>query len=346
MVTGAAGFVGRALIAELLRQGDQVVAVDRFSRRNPAAIDWSGSGREPTTNQSVQSLQTDIRDTKAIARVMPGVDRIFHAAASVATQSWKLSHEINVGATAGLAKSAAEMPAPPAFLYISSLAAAGPGEQPAMEFDLCHPVSHYGRTKLEAENKLHEFASDLPITIVRPPCVIGPGDRNLLALYQTVRRGWNVVLDKTSRYSYISITDLVPAMINASQSGQRLTATNGQDPIDPKRVGTYYLTDPTLVTFVQLAEMIAKTINRDHIRHLQVPNMVGYAVGGYGDVMQRVFGKRMFLNSDKIREGLAGSWICDGTRAKQELSFQPGADLATRIQQTTLSYQQANWIEG
>lgn len=349
LVTGAAGFIGRRLVADLLAQGDEVVVVDRFSRSDPSKIDWQNpsslvppasgeSGSSSEVFDRVKVIKTDIRDPAKVGPAMLNVDRVFHSAAALCTQSLELSRSINVGGTRVLAEAAAAQDDPPVFVFVSSLAAAGPGNSPATESGDCHPVSHYGRTKLEAENLLQELSPRLPITIARPPCVIGPGDRNLLALYKTVKQGWNVVLSKTSRYSYVSVTDLVPGLIVASERGRRLIGT------DPKRQGTYYLTDPKPVTFVELAEMIASTIDLRRVRHLQVPRSVGWTVGGYGEFMLRVFGKRIFLNFDKIREGIAGSWVCDGTRAAEDLSFAPGADLATRIKQTTESYRLANWI--
>ncbi|TWU03337.1 NAD-dependent epimerase/dehydratase family protein [Neorhodopirellula pilleata] len=356
LVTGAAGFVGRRLVAELLARGDHVIAVDRFSRFDPEDVDWT----EPTGHvdlneqkspprsvglpERLSLVRTDIRDTNAIAGVLTGVDRIFHSAAAVSTQSLALSRSINVDATEGIAKAAALQPTPPVFVYLSSLAAAGPHHAAVNEMDDCHPVSHYGRTKLEAESRLHDLAGELPITIIRPPCVIGPGDRNLLALYQTVRLGWNLVLSKTARYSYISVVDLVPALLVASERGRRLQGLNEAGRIDQDRVGIYYLTDPKPVTFVQLADMIASTIQKDRVRHVRVPKTIGWMIGGYGEVLLRVLGRRVFLNLDKIREGVGGSWVCDGTRAAKELSFAPAADLSTRIEQTTQSYRQAGWV--
>lgn len=349
LVTGAAGFIGRRLVANLLAQGDDVVVVDRFSRSDPNTIDWRNafnteplvsdrSSLGPDALDRVKVVKTDVRDAERIRLAMSDVDRVFHSAAAVCTQSLELSHSINVGGTRVLAESAARQENPPIFVFVSSLAAAGPGESPVTETGECQPVSHYGRTKLEAETLLHKLSPQLPITIVRPPCVIGPGDRNLLALYKTVKTGWNLVLSKTSRYSYVSVTDLVPGLITASERGRRLVET------DPRRQGTYYLTDPKPVTFVELAEIIASTINLSGVRHVQIPRSVGWTVGGYGEFMLRLFGKRMFVNLDKVREGIAGSWVCDGTRAAEDLSFAPGADLATRIEQTTESYRLANWI--
>ena len=348
LVTGAAGFIGRRLVAELLAGGQEVVAVDHFSRNDPAKINWRDGNRVQSASaqntDGVTVFAADIRDPKQIGQAMKTVDRVFHAAATVSTKSLALSESVNVEGTRVIGEAAAAQPTPPVFVYLSSLAAAGPSRDPVIESDPCQPVSHYGRTKLKAESELHGLAKDLPITIIRPPCIIGPGDRNLLALYQTVQWGWNLVLSKKSRYSYLSVTDLVPGLITASHRGRRLCGLDDNGRIDVNRIGTYYMTDPKPVTFVELADMIAATIQKSRVHHLRIPTSIGWAVGAYGEFLLRVFGKKVYLNLDKIREGVGGSWVCDGSRAAEDLSFAPGADLATRIEETTIEYRNAGWI--
>lgn len=328
LVTGAAGFIGVHLVNALIERGDQVVCLARKRPQLPECFSHS----------QVTYVSGDVRDRSAVEQAINGVDRVFHLAAAVATKSLDTSREINVEGTRLIAEAAASQAEPPLLIYVSSLAAAGPGDRVACEADDCHPVSHYGRTKLEAESVLHAISARLPVTIVRPPCVIGPGDQNLLALYKTVIKGWNLVLSKEFRYSYISVEDLVPGMLLAAERGRRLRTSD-----DAERQGLYYLTDPQAVTFPELAEMIAETLGGSRrVRHLQIPRTLGWIVGGVGEVGLRCFGRRGFLNLDKIREGCGGSWVCDGQRARVELGFTPSKPLFERLQSTTESYQRSN----
>jgi nucleoside-diphosphate-sugar epimerase len=311
-----------------LDQGDEVVCVDHFRSHSVDTF----------TDPRTTTVPTDVRDLEKVAQAMVGVDRVFHLAASVSTKSLEHSRSINVDGTVNLATAAAAQPTPPVFLFVSSLAAAGPNPRPSREIDSCHPVSHYGRTKLEAERQLFLMADQLPITIVRPPCVIGPGDRNLLALYKTVIKSWNFVLSRTAKYSYLSVNDLVIGML-AAVGGNRLRGLEDQE----KR-GVYYLTDPVPLSFPELAEMIAETLGKRRVRHFKVPKFVGWGVGGFGELTMRLGGAKSYLNFDKIREGLAGDFVCDGTRALKELGFKPAADLMQRISETTEHYQECNLI--
>lgn len=329
LVTGAAGFIGVHLVEALLRHGDEVICLAR-PRKNPPEV---------FSDRRVEVVGADIRDRDTIVSAMRGVERVFHLASAVATKSLETSRSTNVDGTSILATVAAEQVNPPVFVYVSSLAASGPGDRVAREFDDCRPVSHYGRTKLEAERILHSLSHRLQISVARPPCVFGPGDRNLLALYQTVIKGWNLVLSKDSRYSYVSVEDLIPGMLKVAESGKRLRTID-----DDQRQGIYFLTDSQAVTFPELAEKIALTLGSGRVRHFRIPQAVGWIAGGIGEVGLRYFGRRAFLNLDKIREGLGGSWVCDGQRAEDELGFRPASSLEDRLQSTTNFYRQANWL--
>jgi nucleoside-diphosphate-sugar epimerase len=200
-------------------------------------------------------------------------------------------------------------------------------------------VSLYGRTKLEAEEALAQAADNLPITIVRPPCVFGPGDRNLLGLYRSVQRGWDFYSDAAFQYSFLYVDDLVQLMIAAVELGRRLI-----EPADPQRRGVYYGADPQAVTFPQLAEMVGAAIGRQRIRHVRIAPPLGWSLALCGELTQRILRRRVFLNRDKAREAYGGSWVCDSSRAKMELGFAPGASLAQRLEETAQDYLSAGWL--
>jgi nucleoside-diphosphate-sugar epimerase len=225
------------------------------------------------------------------------------------------------------------------FVYVSSLAVAGPHREAVTEPVSCHPVSLYGQSKLEAEQVLQQRAHELPVTVVRPPCVFGPGDRNLLSLFRSVRRGWNVYSNPNFQYSFLHVDDLVTALVAAASHGQRL-ATHA----DSSRRGVYFVSDRQAVTFPELGELVAECLQRDHIRQVRIPSVVGWTAAGAGQLVQRIFRRRVFLNLDKAREAYGGSWMCDPTRAEQQLQFHPPQRLAQRLSETAVSYRQTGWL--
>lgn len=329
LVTGAGGFLGRTLIQALISRGCHVVCVDHFVTNRPESL----------PSKQTEIVRTDIRDKAALTRAMNGVDAVFHLAAACNTRSLQRSREINVKGTRRVAEAARDQCRPPTFVYVSSLAAAGPRNTACRESDPCAPVSHYGRTKLEAENVLRAMSDQLPVTIVRPPCVFGPGDMNLLTLFRTVKRGWNFVTSQTYSYSFLYIDDLIDGLIAAVQYGQRVSSVE-----DQSNPGIYYLCDQHAVTFPELGEMIADVLNRKRVRHVEIPRSLCWAIGATSDVVSRIARKKFYMNLDKIREGLAGSWLCDCSRASRELRFAPAASLKTRLQETNQFYQSAKLL--
>lgn len=328
LVTGGCGFVGQTLIRALLDRGDDVVCLDHFFSHSP----------EIFKHTNVQLVKADIREREPVAGAMKGVDCVYHLAASVAPRSLAESRSINVEGTRNMAEVSADLPNPPVFVFISSLAAAGPNEEASVESGSCSPVSHYGRTKLEAEDVLRNMAARLPVTILRPPGVFGSGDRNLLSLYKTVRRGWNLVASLHARYSFLHVDDLITGLMAAAVVGARLAPGD-----DPERQGLYYLTDPVPVTFVELADMIADTMNCK-VRHVRIPRPMLWTLGAFGESILRLTGRKTFMNLDKIREAIGGSWYCDGTRATHELDFAVASDLPTRLADTKAFYDEVGWL--
>ncbi|MHB8974144.1 MAG: NAD-dependent epimerase/dehydratase family protein [Pirellulaceae bacterium] len=328
LVTGARGFVGSQLVRTLVDREAQVVCLDRTPATHDAV---SGLG--------ITRVTGDLRDAAAISRAMHDVETVFHLAAATAPRTLRESRAVNVEGTRTLARSAAEQTRPPVFVYVSSLAAAGSSATMLDESSPCHPVSCYGRAKWEAEQMLTRFADRLPVTIVRPPCVFGRGDRNLLQLCRMVRRGWEFHTNPSYRYSFLHVDDLVEGLIAASRVGSRLP------PIaNAERTGTYFLADPTPVTFPELSELIARCLRRDGVRHVRVPYAMAWMVAALGETAQFITRRKLYLNRDKVREAYAGSWMCDPARAMREWGFAPAVSLAERLAETHRSFEADGWL--
>ncbi len=328
LVTGARGFIGQHLVHALIQQGTDVVCLDRTVPQQDAL-----------SGLKLRRVTGDIRDPKVVTEALRDANVVFHLAASTAPRSMAEAHAINVQGTCNLAAAAASQPTPPVLLYVSSLAVAGPQPEAVTETDACHPVSLYGQTKRAAEAALGELAGELPMTIVRPPCVFGPGDRNLLSLYRSVCRGWNFYSDPEFRYSFSYVDDLVAALIVAAQRGERLLSES-----DPQRQGYYYVADPQAVTFPELATLVAQCISRDQVRQVRIPRPLGWTVATVGELWQWAARRRVYFNRDKAREAYGGSWICDPARARKQLQVEPAADLTRRLAETTVAYQDAGWL--
>jgi nucleoside-diphosphate-sugar epimerase len=244
-----------------------------------------------------------------------------------------------------MAAACAAQTTPPTLVVVSSLAAAGPAENghPRVESETPRPVSNYGRSKLAGEQEAAKLASQVPISIVRPPIVVGPRDRLSLELFLPIRwfRLHLIPGYRKRRFSLIHSADLADALIRVADRGTRLP---GRGANGSPGQGIYYAADPALPTYAELGRMLACAVGRPRALCLPVPEFVMWTVAGCGELTSRVLRRPANLGLDKAREAVAGDWTCDATRIKSELGFQTATPIAERIQQTGDWYRQAGWL--
>jgi UDP-glucose 4-epimerase len=172
LVTGASGFLGRAVIAAFAASGHPLRAA---VRRPP----------QPSFATGIEVIQhPDLAQPSDWRLLLEGVDQVIHLAGiahsgrGVAPQSYD---RVNRLATAQLA-AAATQAGVSRFVFVSSIRAqCGPNADHALsERDAAAPTDAYGRSKLAAEEALR--AAGLPFTILRPVLVYGPGVKGNFAL--------------------------------------------------------------------------------------------------------------------------------------------------------------------
>lgn len=172
LVTGAAGFLGRAIVARLRADGTRVRAFVR-------------PGREVAADETVEG---DLRDRAALERAVQGVDGVVHAGARVATTGdWEEFEATNVGATEALI-AAAVAAGVRRIVHVSSLSVyAVPADGAVITEDSAYDDGggergFYARSKLLADQAaMRAIAAGAPVTVVRPGLLYGPGQRPPLA---------------------------------------------------------------------------------------------------------------------------------------------------------------------
>lgn len=192
LLTGATGFLGRALAQELVRRRTETHALVREdSPRGPLEtlpITWHvGDLRDET------AIDRAVAALAASARAAGGTPRILHAAALISYRSRdrSLSEEINVKGTERLLASARRHGVG-RFLFVSSVVAVGActGPDPASEsapFNLGHLGVAYADTKRAAEERVLAGARTLDAVVVNPGAIFGPVERASNTV-RTIRR--------------------------------------------------------------------------------------------------------------------------------------------------------------
>jgi nucleoside-diphosphate-sugar epimerase len=214
-------------------------------------------------------------------------------------------------------------------------------------------------------------ANQVPISIVRPPMVLGPGDSTSVELFRVLRR---VPLHfmpgfRGKHYSLVFAQDLAHGLIAAAERGERLAgelagalacwiqATSlpelprrilrrATDPADGSHdgQGVYYLASEKRVTYAELGRLVAQAAGRRRILNVAVPKGVMWCLATCNEVVARTRGRATFFGWDKCREATRGDWTCSPAKAQEQLGFQTNDDLTSQIQMTYAWYRDHGWL--
>jgi nucleoside-diphosphate-sugar epimerase len=203
-------------------------------------------------------------------------------------------------------------------------------------------VSHYGRSKLAGERAAAAFADRIPVTIVRPPIVLGEADRLGLELFQMIWRFRIHVMNGLGRqqYSIVHAADLARLMILAAQRGQRLRRPGEND---PSWQGYYFAAGDRTPTYAELGRLVASALDR-RVWLVPTPPRAIWPAAAVIGLWGRMLGNPGLLDIDKAREVRAGSWICSPRRAVHELGYTVAATLPDRLRQAADWYRRQGWL--
>ena len=293
MITGANGFVGRLLCAELLGRGHFVRAAVRSSVQLPDGVEVVAVGH--------------INGNTDWLKALDGVDVVIHLAARVHvmkdTAADPLAEflRVNLHGTENLAQQAARAGVR-RLVYASSIKVNGEQTGETRRFaesDAANPQDPYGVSKWQAEQALRRIAQEtaLEVAILRPPLVYGPGVKgNFIRLFAAVDKGIPLPLaGACNARSLVYAGNLVDALIACA--------------IHPAAAGqTYLVSDGADVSTASLVTKIAEALGRKSSSFYFPPGLLRVAATmlGRSEQVDRLFGS-MRVNDAKIRSELA--WV-------------------------------------
>lgn len=281
LVTGASGFVGRALCAELLRHGHAVrAALRRVEDSTRLAL------------EGVESIAVGAIDaTTDWHSALAGCETVVHLAARVHVMRDKIAdpltvfREVNVEGTLNLAHQAAKAGVR-RFVYLSSIKVNGeqtlPG-RPFTEQDVPAPLDPYGISKCEAEEGLRKLAQQtgMEVVIIRPPLVYGPGVKaNFFNMMRWLHKGVPLPFGAiNNRRSLVALDNLIDFIVTClgrpAAANQIFLVSDGED-----------------LSTTELLRRMAAAINVP-ARLLPLPQKLlemGFSMLGKGDLARRLCG--------------------------------------------------------
>ncbi len=299
-MTGATGFVGAETLNQALAGGHHVTAITRRAQPPRAHLKWV-----PGSLEDRAALNTLVRDADVvihIAGVVNAPDRdgfeLGNARGTMAV--------IDAMRQRGVRR----------LIHVSSLAAREPG------------LSDYGWSKELAER--HVKASGLDWTIVRPPAIYGPGDREMLELFRMARRGV-MLMPPEGRLSVIEVGDLARLFLALTMEREMRSLTHVYEVDD----GT-----PNGWDHQDFGQAIGRAVGRS-VRTFATPNWLL----GMGARVDRMFrGKGAKLTPDRVSYFCHPDWVVKKRKQPPKRLWVPLVPTEEGLKATADAYRAKGWL--
>jgi nucleoside-diphosphate-sugar epimerase len=322
-LTGASGYTGGRLLGTLRGRGDDVTALVRAS-----------SITEGLRRSGATLVEGDLASDEAVRRMVAGADAVLHVAAVYRTAGHPDSYyrDVNVGGTERLLEAAAAAGVR-RFVHTSTVGVHGHVKNPpADETSPVSPGDVYQETKAEAEALALDFfrRRGLPVAVVRPGAIYGPGETRLLKLFRAIARGrYALVGDGRSFYHPVYIDDLVQGFLLALDRD----AAVGE---------SFLICGPEYVTQAELAALIAR-----HTGGRVLPfRLPAGPIQVAGDVVEAIcvpLGIDPPLHRRRV-DFWTKSRAFSIEKARRVLGYDPQVHLEDGIARTAGWYREAGWL--
>ena len=242
---------------------------------------------------------------------------------------------VNTQGTQNLLDSALQRaPALKRFVYVSSLAAVGPSAdgKPVPDDAEPRPVTHYGRSKLLAERAVLAMKERLPVTVIRPPLIYGPRDRETLAFFTSVSRGVLPLLgDGRNTLSMVYGEDCAAAIVKAVTA----EVPSGR---------TYFVEDGQVYVWREALSEVEKALGKRAFVRFGLPLGVVQVAAAASQLWGRVTNTAQMLTLDKVNELKERHWVCSGEGARTELRWSPQTTWAQGVPKAVEWYRREKWL--
>lgn len=253
-------------------------------------------------------VEGDLDNAAALRELVDGSAAVIHAAGAVRGRCQTDFDRINITGTANLLAAIKPLNNPPRLLLLSSLAAREPH------------LSWYATSKRGTEQLVEQ--TELDWIILRPPAVYGPGDREMLPVFQWMARGVAFVPGSpAARISLIHVTDLVAAIIAClgARASQHHTLT-----LDDGKDNGY--------DWQELAAAAAATWSRP-VRLWRVPTWLLDSAARLNVSLAGITGKAPMLTPPKLRELRHPDWVADNREITAMTGWSPQTSLLEGLDQ-------------
>jgi nucleoside-diphosphate-sugar epimerase len=323
LLTGGSGFLGSFVAEQLAADGHVVRALVRPRSDRRVLERLTG----------IEFAPGAIEDPASLGPAVDGADAVVHVAGIVKARRPSDFFEVNTQGTKNLLDAAAGRGVG-RFVYVSSLAAVGPSRDgtPVPDDVEPRPVTHYGRSKLEAERAVLAAKDRIHVTVVRPPLIYGPRDRETLAFFTSVRNGvLPMTGDGTNTLSVVYVADCAAAIVRALT----VQGASGR---------TYFVDDGSVYVWREALAQIESALGRRAFVRFGMPMGVVKVAAAATQLWGKVTNTAQMLTLDKVNELTQPHWVCSGAGARRDLGWEPRVSWAQGVQEAVKWYRAEGWL--
>lgn len=324
LVTGATGFLGSALVTELVRQQRPVRILARDEQKARAQF-----------GEAVTIIPGEITDEQQVRQAVDGATEIYHLVGrlyhpSTPTELYRMTH---VEGTRVLLTACQGQSQLQRIVHCSTTGVHGvTGRTPAAEDAPLAPTNPYEATKLEAELlAIKAYKEDrLPVSVIRPGLVYGPGDLHLLGFFLSIKKGLFRVIDSgRSLLHPIYIDDMTSAFLCCARR--------------PAAIGhSYNIAGKRPVTIRELATAIAHAMDKE-LPAGSIPLWLANLAADIFAALPGFQGKSAPLTRSRVKF-LTNSRVYNCSRAGNELGFKASVDLEKGMRLTAEWYAKHRYL--
>lgn len=314
LVTGGTGFIGSHLIRRLQKNNNELYCIVR----NKAMVLSDNS-------DNINYIEADITDKKSLSG-LPVVDEVYHLAGMLGKDlvPEKNYFKLHVEGTKNLIESL-NLAKLKRFIYISTPSIAGPNtaDYPWTEADPPAPSNKYERSKAATEKYLKSLT--LPLTIIRPEFVYGPGDKHLLELFKAIKKRRFFILGSgQAKLQPTYIEDVIDAIVLVASKKEA--------------VGKVYLVSGDEIVSVKDLYKIISDMLGVFQNNIKIPLWLAYSVAWLLDCLAFIIRRPLPLSISKVKF-FTSSHTFSNNKIKNELNWQPKYNLNEGFKKTIKWYQ-------
>ena len=324
LVTGATGFLGSALVTELVRQQLPVRILARDAQKARAQF-----------GESITIIPGEITNEQQVRQAVDGVTEIYHLVGrlyhpSTPTELYSMTHVAGTRVLLAACQGQSQLQR---IVHCSTTGVHGvTGRTPAAEDAPFAPTNPYEATKLEAELlALKAYKEDrLPVSVIRPGLVYGPGDLHLLGFFLSIKKGLFRVIDSGKALLHpIYIDDMTSAFLHCARC--------------PEAIGrSYNIAGECLVTIRELATAIAHAMDKE-LPAGSIPLWLANLAADIFATLPGFQGESAPLTRSRVKF-LTNSRVYNCSRAANELGFKANVDLEKGMRQTASWYAKHHYL--